>query len=472
MPFARDGSAEHAGSLRDLTLMPFWLDDPRRPAPAPALTGEASADLVVVGGGFTGLWTALRAVERDPGRDVVLVEGATVAHGATGRNGGFCAASITHGFGNGLTRWPDELATLVRLGHENLDAIEESVGRYGIDCDFVRSGSLDVAFEEHQVNDLREEAEVGARYGIDAEFLDREQVRALVDSPLYLAGVLDRHGTAIVNPARLAWGLRQACLDAGVRIHEQSPVTAINDDGSALVLRTPLGRVRARRVALATAAFPPLLRRLTSYVVPVYDYVLMSEPLSDKQRDAVGWRDRQGIGDAGNQFHYYRLTDDGRILWGGYDAEYHWNNGFGPHLDNDHDSYLRLATHFFETFPQLRGLRFTHAWGGAIDTCSRFSAFWGRAHGGRLGYVTGFTGLGVGASRFGADVLLDLIDGLDTERTRLEMVRTKPLPFPPEPLRSVGISLTRRSLDRADRGGGRRNLWLRGLDRVGLGFDS
>ena len=472
MPFARDGAAEHAGSLRDLTLQPFWLDDPRRPAPAPALTGEASADLVVVGGGFTGLWTALRAVERDPGRDVVLLEGATVAHGATGRNGGFCAASITHGFGNGLTRWPDELATLVRLGHENLDAIEQSVDRYGIDCDFVGSGGLDVAFEEHQVDDLREAAEVSPRYGVDAEFLDREQVRAVVDSPLFLAGVLDRRGTAIVNPARLAWGLRQACLDAGVRLHEQSPVTAIDDDGSALVLRTPLGRVRARRVALATAAFPPLLRRLSSYVVPVYDYVLMSEPLSDEQRDAIGWRDRQGIGDGGNQFHYYRLTDDGRILWGGYDAVYHWNNGFGPHLDNDHDSYLRLATHFFETFPQLRGLRFTHAWGGAIDTCSRFSAFWGRAHGGRLGYVNGFTGLGVGASRFGADVLLDVIDGLDTERTRLEMVRTKPLPFPPEPLRSVGISLTRRSLDRADRGGGRRNLWLRGLDRVGLGFDS
>ena len=195
-------------------------------------------------------------------------------------------------------------------------------------------------------------------------------------------------------------------------------------------------------------------------MVPVYDYVLVTEPLTDEQWASLGWSGREGISDAGNQFHYYRPTADGRILWGGYDAIYHSGNGFGPQYDHHRESYERLAEHFLQTFPQLRGIRFSHAWGGAIDTCSRFSAFWGTAHDGRVGYVAGYTGLGVGASRFGAATMLDLLDGRTTERTELEMVRTKPLPFPPEPVRSWGIGLTTSALQKADVNGGRRNLWL------------
>ena len=129
-------------------------------------------------------------------------------------------------------------------------------------------------------------------------------------------------------------------------------------------------------------------------------------------------------------------------------------------------------SHLLTTFPQLEGIRVTHQWAGAIDTCTRFCAFWATSHRGRVAHTAGFTGLGVGATRFAADVLLDLLDGVATERTRLEMVRRKPLPFPPEPLASVGINLTRWSLDRADHRAGHRNLWLRTLDRFGLGFDS
>ena len=217
---------------------------------------------------------------------------------------------------------------------------------------------------------------------------------------------------------------------------------------------------------------PPLLRRLRHYVVPVYDYVLMTEPLTDAQWASLGWSGREGVSDAGNQFHYYRATSDGRILWGGYDAIYHPRSGFGPQYEHSRPSYERLAEHFLQTFPQLRGVRFSHAWGGAIDTCSRFTAFWGTAHDGRMAYVTGYTGLGVGASRFGALTMLDLLDARETERTSLQMVRTKPLPFPPEPMRTWGIRATTASLQRSDESEGRRNLWLRSLDRLGLGFDS
>jgi glycine/D-amino acid oxidase-like deaminating enzyme len=208
------------------------------------------------------------------------------------------------------------------------------------------------------------------------------------------------------------------------------------------------------------------------YVVPVYDYALMTEPLSAAQLEAVGWRNRQGIGDVANQFHYYRLTADNRILWGGYDAVYYWRNGLRDELDQRPATFQLLAEHFFATFPQLAGLRFTHRWGGAIDTSTRFFAFQRTALGGRVAYSIGYTGLGVGASRFGAQVMLDLLDGQDSAALRLRAVRARPRPFPPEPLRFAGIQLTRRALARADERSGRRGPWLRTLDRLGMGFDS
>jgi glycine/D-amino acid oxidase-like deaminating enzyme len=277
----------------------------------------------------------------------------------------------------------------------------------------------------------------------------------------------------MVDPARLAWGLRRACLQTGVRIYEHTPVRSITAAGrTGLVLATPYGSVRARQVALGTGAYRPLLRRLRNYLIPVYDYVLMTEPLSAAQLASIGWQHRQGVGDSGNQFHYYRLTRDNRILWGGYDAVYYNGGRISHEQDQRPETFAKLATHFFQTFPQLEGLSFTHTWGGVIDTCSRFCAFFGTAHGGRLAYAAGYTGLGVGATRFGANVILDLLSGEETERTRLSMVRSKPVPFPPEPARSAVIQLTRASLARADRNEGRRDPWLRLLDRLGLGYDS
>ena len=401
---------------------------------------------------------------------MVLLEGQRIAEGASGRNGGFVAASLTHGLGNGLARWPDDMPELVRQGQSNLEDIVGVIESERIDCDLVRSGELDVAVEDYQVADLRDVVAEAARLGLNWQFLDRDEVRARVDSPTYRAGVLDRDGVVMVDPARLTWGLAAAAERAGVAIYEHTRVTGIDRSGSGLHVKTDFGSVRAGRVALATSAFPPLLKRLGHYVVPVYDSVLMTEPLSRGQRDAIGWEDRVGIGDAGNQFHYYRMSEDGRILWGGYDASYY--GGFNPMHERQGAPFARLSEHFRYTFPQLDGLRFTHAWAGAIDTCSRFSAFWGSAYDGRLSYSLGFTGLGVGASRFGAQVMLDLLSGEQTERTALEMVRTKPIPFPPEPIRGFGIRVTRRAIDKADRNEGRRNLWLRTLDRVGLGFDS
>jgi glycine/D-amino acid oxidase-like deaminating enzyme len=465
-------------ALAGVSHTPFWLDNPQRPAPEPLLPGATTTDLLVIGGGYSGLWAALLAKERDPDREVLLLEGREIAWAASGRNGGFCDASLTHGYDNGAERWPDEMDTLERLGLENLDAIESTVDRYKIDCDFRRSGEVHVATEPHQVEELLDHP----------GFLTAQQVRADLDSPKFLAGARNSDSVAMLDPARLAWGLKRACLESGVRIHEHTPVLHLDPGrrgprtatgprtraaADPLTATTPRGKVTARHIALGTNAFPSPLRRLRPFTVPVYDYALMTEPLDARRLAAIGgWRSGAGFSDTANQFHYFRITADHRILWGGYDAIQHFAGRVRARHDRRSETFDLLARHFFEYFPQLTGLRFSHAWGGAIDTSTRFTAFFGTAHLGRTAYALGYTGLGVGATRFGAGVMLDLLDGHPTEATELEMVRRRPKPFPPEPVRWAGIELTRRSLAAADRNEGRRNRWLRALDRLGMGFDS
>jgi glycine/D-amino acid oxidase-like deaminating enzyme len=428
------------------------------------LAEAVSADLAIVGGGYCGLWTAVLAKRRNPDARVVLLEAKEIGWAASGRNGGFVDASLTHGESNGQARWPKELKTLDRLGLENLDSIERSVNELGIACEFERTGSLDVATEEHQIEWLDQTPGV---------FLDTAAVRAEVNSPTYLAGAWEKRTTALVHPARLAKELARVAVELGVEIFEHSRVLGLQTSSSGPVLvKTADGTVTATKVALGTNVFPSLLKRQRLMTVPVYDYVLMTEPLSDEQLASIGWQHRQGVGDLANQFHYYRMTSDNRILWGGYDAIYHYGRVIKSSQEYRPQTFAKLASHFFTTFPQLQGLRFTHRWAGAIDTSTQFCAFFGLARGGRIASASGFTGLGVGATHFAAEVMLDRLAGETTERTELEMVRRQPLPFPPEPLAYLGVQATRWALNRADHNEGKRNLLLKTLDAVGLGFDS
>jgi glycine/D-amino acid oxidase-like deaminating enzyme len=453
--------------MRDASPVPFWLDRPR-PADAPPLAGAADADLAIVGGGFTGLWAAVLAKRERPDRDVVLLEAETAGWGASGRNGGFVDASLTHGLPNGASRFAAELEALEALGRENLAELKADLERHRIDAAWEEHGLLSVATQPHETSDLEEEAALLRRFGWDADVLDRDAVRAEVASPTYLGAVHQRTGVGLVDPGALALGLRRAALALGVRLHERTPVTRATPEE----LTTPAGSVKARAVLLATGAYPPLTRAIRRLVAPVYDYVLVTEPLSAAQRGALGWERRQGIADRGNRFHYYRLTPDGRVLFGGYEALYHFGNRVDPRLDTHPRTFSMLQEHLLATFPALEGIGITHAWGGPIDTCSRFCVTFGRALGGKAVYAVGYTGLGVAASRFGARTALDLLDGAETDRTRLKLVRSRPLPFPPEPARWAVIQATKRALARADEHGGRRGPWLRLLDRLGLGFDT
>ncbi len=464
----------HLSAIADAYPYPYWYDDVDEPDSNPTLVRTDSCDLCVVGGGYAGLWAALIAKERDPERDVVLIDAREVGSGASGRNGGFMESSLTHGIANGQERFPDELAVLEQLGLENLESIESAIRRYKIDCDYERTGVIDVATTQHvpsYVDELRQDMGLLRRLGQRVELLNQAEVRAHVNSPTYVGGLWRKDRAALVDPARLVWGLKAAAEELGVRIYEDTKATGIERDGIGVLVTTPLGRVRAAKVALATNAYKPLLRRIGHYIAPVYDYCMVTEPLTPAQMADIGWTQRQGLTDISNQFHYYRLTEDNRILWGGYDTIYYFRGKVHQELENRPETWAKLSQHFFQTFPQLEGLNFSHVWGGAIDTCSRFCVFWDTALGGRVAYALGYTGLGVAATRFGAEVTLDLLDGRKTAATQLEFVKSKPVPYPPEPFRFVGIQATRWSMDAEDRTG-KRNLWLRTLDRLGLGFES
>jgi len=448
----------------------FWLDTP--PAAHPPLTGSIDADLVIVGAGFTGLWTAIALTDREPGMRVVILEGAHVGYGGSGRNGGFVESSLTHGLANGVAHFPDEIDELLRLGNENLAGLITFVREHQIACHLEQTGGIDVATAGWQLDDLEQDAHLHARFGEPVELLDAAALRDQVVSPVFLGG-LARDDTAIVHPGKLARGLATVVADRGIRIHERTPVTALRRSGSGVLATTAEGGVQAERTVLATNAYSHrLLRRTSRHYVPIHDYVLLTAPLTADQRSRVGWANRQGLADSANQFHYFRLTHDDRILWGGYDAIYRYGNGIGPRHDHRPATYDVLARHFRTTFPQLDDVRFDRWWGGAIATTTRFTPVFGEALGGRVLYALGYTGLGVAATRFAARVLTDRLLAPASPLLRLRFTTAGPFPFPPEPLRWASVQMTRRAIARADRRQGRRGPWLRLLDRFGIGFDS
>lgn len=452
----------------------YWLAaSPAGPA-RPPLVSDERADVVVVGGGFTGLWTAIALTDSDPHLRVVVLEAETVGFGASGRNGGFCSASLTHGLANGIRHFPDELATLQREGVANLRALVDFSRDNGIACDLEETGILDVADQPHQVEEFRAWVDEAAAWGEELEFMDRERVQAEVHSPLWLAGLNGEPSRSVLlDPAKLVRGLARVCEERGVTIHESTRVMAVERRAGAVRVRTDGGAVvTADNVVVATSAYSGWLGRLSSHFVPVYDYVLVSDPMTPEQRESIGWRRRQGMSDSNNQFHYFRLTADDRILWGGYDAIYHFGNGVGRQFDRRPATFEMLEAQFRAAFPQLAGLRFPYRWGGAIDTTSRFTVTFGQALGGRLTYALGYTGLGVGASRWAGGVVRDFILRPDSDLLRLRFVQSAPIPFPPEPLRYATVQAVRWELARADRNEGRRGLLLRTLDALGIGFDS
>ena len=451
----------------------WWTTGDPGPARLP-LRGRQTVDVAIVGGGFSGLWAAIQLLDTDPSLRVAVLEAERAGWGASGRNGGFCEASLTHGLSNGLLHYPDEIDRLEAEGRRNLAELVAFVAAEGIDAELEATGQLLVASQPREVDELHAYAEASEAHGGGVAFLDRAAVQALQPSPRWLGGALaSSEHCVMVNPAKLAWGLGTAAERRGARIFEHSRVTGLRRKAGGVAVRVDGGGViEADHVLVATSASSAWLRRLTTVFVPIYDYVLMTEPLTPEQRASIGWAGRYGMSDSGNQFHYFRLSADDRILWGGYDAIYHPGNRVLPAHDRRPETFEVLARHFAATFPQLDGIRFTHRWGGAIDTTTRFCATFGDVMGGRVHYALGYTGLGVGASRWAAGVLRDKLLRPSSDLLRLRFVRSAPLPIPPEPVRTPVVNLMRDAVMDADATDGSRGLFLRTMDALGIGFDS
>ena len=454
-------------ALADVRMRPFWLDRADAPAPCAPLSSDRKADLLVVGGGFTGLWGAIQAKQRRPEIDVILIERDAVANGASGRPGGVVSTSVMHGLSNAARLFPKDIAKLELLGQENMRDFMRTLEEHGIDCHAEWGGELTVAMSADQIQSLQDEYELHLKFGHQAEFLDTAALRAQVNSPRYVAGLWSRHICGTVHPALLAWGLKRVALRLGVEIYESTALTGLEDQGHVVKVLAPSGSVTAPMVLLATNAFTAGHKRIKRRVAAVRDRVLASEPLSPAQLSAIGWGNRQGVYDMRTQMNYMRLTKDNRIIFGGRLA-YAFAGAPFPQIDREVATYAPLAREFFETFPQLSGLRFTHAWSGPIDLSTRMAVHFQRYHGEKVVYAGGYSGFGVSASRFGAGIALDILDGSQTPASRLDFATQLPGVIPPEPFRWLGAQVTMHALDTADRKGGWRKPWLRLVSAMGF----
>jgi glycine/D-amino acid oxidase-like deaminating enzyme len=457
----------------------YWLAT-RLPNSPKRLERDSRCEIAIIGGGLTGLWTALVLKELAPGLEIAIVEAQTVAHGASGRNAGMLSETIDHTHALAIQHFGvEEARRLALLGQKNVDEMVTWLGERRIDCDLELNGRLMVALTEGQLQDCDRAVATAVQLGVgNHRLLNAQETRGQLDSPLYL-GAVHIAGGGILNPVKLVDGLRREAERLGVRVLEQTRVDAIRRDANAVAVHTAPSTLHpapsvlhADRVVLATNAYSHhLFPRLLHRFIPLYDYILVSEPVASERLGTLGWKNRQGVTDLRTFFNYYRLTRDNRILWGTSEAAYYRGNRVGPSHDHSPEHYAGLRQSFHRHFPQFGPLDFPYQWGGPIASTTRMTPFFGSLEGGRILYGLGYTGHGLGSTRLAGQILAHLALKRASELTRLRLVTHRPLPYPPEPFRSRAVQAVTGALRQVDRGEPP-NLLLRLLNSLGIGFSS
>lgn len=437
---------------RDYALTSFWLETAGDDlTPRPALEGAIDCDVAILGAGTTGLWTAYYLLARRPALRVAVVESEIAGFGASGRNGGWCSSKLNIGLDVLAERHGKEAAGALQMAM--YDAVDE-IGRVcraeGLDAQYAKGGALFLARGPHQLPMLREYAATLDEHGFGdrhrlldaAQTVERIRVRGAL-------GAIEFPTYATVHPGRLVRGLARAVERRGGTIYEQSPVTEF-ESGDAPRLRTARGEARAGLIVLAGEAyltrFPALHRKL----LPIYSLIVLTEPLSDRQWSSIGWRARECVASFRLSVDYLSRTADGRILFGGRGAPYHFGSAIRDEYDRDpptHDMLRRMAR---DWFPELETARFTHAWGGPLGmprdwmptiTCDR-------ARG--VAFARGYTGHGVTAANLAGQTLADLITGTESALTHLPLVGHRSPSWEPEPLRWLAVRHIQEAFARLD----------------------
>jgi glycine/D-amino acid oxidase-like deaminating enzyme len=419
----------------------LWLAEYGPYTPNPPLAGDLAVDVAIVGGGFQGLATAIALRRTEPALRVAVLEHEMVGYGASGRNGSFAMTVVGLGFGV-MARLRGE--AFVRDAHRYMeravDGLEALVREHGLDCDLTRPGFLRMALAPAHVRRLQDEIALVERLGITGiHWLDADAARARVRSDRYL-GAMWEPRLLLLNPAKLVREEKRLAIALGVQVFEHTPVTAILRD-HAFLLATPQGCVRADRLVLATNAYSvtiPMLRRIQT---PAFTYMIATEPLAPRHFAEIGWAGREGVEDARNLIHYYRVTPDDRLVMGGGPV------GLGRHADLAHDAdpsaWEHLAAHARALFPVLRDVHVTHRWGGPFSVTLDLTPALGRLGDARCVYALGCIGHGVAMTHEHARTLVDLLLERRTENTACPFVDRRVIPWPPEPLRSIAAHAVR-----------------------------
>ena len=323
------------------------------------LRGSHKADIVIIGGGYTGLSSAYNIHHRFPGKKIILLEGACCGYGASGRNGGFCSATAL--LDDNHRSDPETRRKCLNVSFHGIEQIKRFISEHSLNCDFEENGMLNMAMNEEQTKTLKKETANLREWGLDAILLQGEALRKEVKSPRYVAGLFTPH-CATLNPAKLARGMKRIVEEKGVEVRERSIVTRITP-GRIHHIDTELGDVKAPLLVLATNAYSHKLGFFQNRMFPMCTYVVATEPLSPSQWDEIGWHNRQGISDTRMLFNYAIPSVDGRIVIGGSDFVYYPNDGLSP--GNNKSVTRRIIKDLHATFPSLEGIRIDHSWGGS-----------------------------------------------------------------------------------------------------------
>jgi glycine/D-amino acid oxidase-like deaminating enzyme len=419
----------------------YWMTT-RDYAPGDPLQGDIDVDVAIVGGGFTGLSSAYHIKKAEPNLKVALLESAVLGFGASGRNGGFNMTLFGLTLSITALRFSKQKAKEAHHYMERaVDYLRDLVAELGLDCDYEHPGFLRVATSEKYKKRILHEIELAHKLGLEGiEWLDETQTREQVQSPLY-RGAWWEPRCGILNPAKLAWGWADVIRPLGVEVYENSPVAEIVRENGKLCLNSPLGKVRADKVVMATNAWSHFFKELKRKQVPVWTHIVLTEPLTEAHFKEIGWQNRQGIEDARNLVHYYRLTVDNRLVMGGRDVSL----SYGRDMDQDLNpvTFGSLKNDVRELFPALRDIQFTHEWGGPVSVPLDMAPAIGFAGDKNVVYSLGTVGHGVSMTQLNGRTVADLILEKQSDLTDVFFVNRRTIPWPPEPLRNVAVKAIR-----------------------------